>query len=396
MYESDFRAADEAYYSGRVAAATKARESVWSNWERYVAPLGLDPFLEMATHSNRIRALSGFAARARTGFFGRGRTVQSGTVSSQLSSIGSSIAMATGANPTKVHGSDKYAPRLSQMLDGMSRADPPTEKKLPVEADVPEWLAMAGTAPGATELIKAVGDNALIAFYFLLRIGEYSTRPGQANDKLTDQFKVKDVTFFKRVRGRLKQLGPRATKAQILSADAATLRIGNQKNGWKNVCIHHEATGDLYYCCIKALGRRVVHIMENGGTGNTWLSAYWEKGESRRDVTDKDMRAGIKMAAQELDYPGRKGIPIERVDTHSLRIGGATVLALSGYTDTQIQKMGRWRSATFKEYVRSELAGYSTGMSKAMKKNFDFVHVVGDGHTIVTDMVVGMDYDVRQ
>ena len=42
------------------------------------------------------------------------------------------------------------------------------------------------------------------------------------------------------------------------------------------------------------------------------------------------------------------------------------------------------------------MAGYSTGMSKAMKKNFDFVHVVGDGHTIVTDMVVGMDYDVRQ
>ena len=213
-----------------------------------------------------------------------------------------------------------------------------------------------------------MGDNALIAFYFLLRIGEYSTRPGQSADKLTDQFKVKDVTLFKRVRGRLKQLGPRATHAQIMSADAATLRIGNQKNGWKNVCIHHEATGDMYYCCIRALGRRVIHILDNGGTGKTWLSAYWEKGEDRRDVTDKDMRAGIKLAAQVLDYPGRKGIPVERVDTHSLRIGGATVLALAGYTDTQIQKMGRWRSATFKEYVRSELAGYSMGMSKAMRK----------------------------
>ena len=69
-------------------------------------------------------------------------------------------------------------------------------------------------------------------------------------------------------------------------------------------------------------------------------------------------------------------------------------MALAGYTDTQIQKMGRWRSATFKEYVRLELAGYSMGMSKAMRKNFDFVHVVGEGHTVVTDMVVGMDYDV--
>ena len=301
--------------------------------------------------------------------------------------------MATGANPTKVHGSDKYAPRIAQMLDGWDRADPATVKKLPVEADVPEWLAMAGLAPGATELIKAVGDNALIAFYYILRIGEYSAR--KSDDKLTDQFKVKDVTLFTRVRGRLKQLGPRATKAQIMSADAATLRIGNQKNGWKNVCIHHEANGDPYYCCVWALGRRIIHITENGGTGNTWLSAYWEKGEGRRDITDKDIRAGVKMAAQVLDYPGQKGSLIDRVDTHSLRIGGATILALSGYTDTQIQKMGRWRSATFKEYVRSELAGYSAGMSKAMKKRFDFVHVVGEGHTVVTDVVMGMDYDAQ-
>jgi len=46
--------------------------------------------------------------------------------------------------------------------------------------------------------------------------------------------------------------------------------------------------------------------------------------------------------------------------------------------------------------VRSELAGYSTGMSKAMKRNFDFVHVVGEGHTVVTDVVMGMDFDAQQ
>jgi hypothetical protein len=43
------------------------------------------------------------------------------------------------------------------------------------------------------------------------------------------------------------------------------------------------------------------------------------------------------------------------VDTHSLRSGGANVLALSGFTDMQIQKMGRWQGATFKEYVQDEL-----------------------------------------
>ena len=47
-------------------------------------------------------------------------------------------------------------------------------KKLPVEADVPEFLALAGKETGATELQQAVGDCALIAFYYLCRVGEYT------------------------------------------------------------------------------------------------------------------------------------------------------------------------------------------------------------------------------
>ncbi|EJK67317.1 hypothetical protein THAOC_11668, partial [Thalassiosira oceanica] len=36
-----------------------------------------------------------------------------------------------------------------------------------------------------------------------------------------------------------------------------------------------------------------------------------------------------------------------RVNTHSLRAGGANALALSGYSDREIMKMGRWRGTTF-------------------------------------------------
>jgi len=74
------------------------------------------------------------------------------------------------------------------------------------------------------------------------------------------------------------------------------------------------------------------------------------------------------MAAEALKYPTIKGILIERVNTHSLRSGGANALALTGYSDTQIQKMGRWRGATFKEYVRNELACFSSGLSRDMKQ----------------------------
>jgi hypothetical protein len=55
---------------------------------------------------------------------------------------------------------------------------------------------------------------------------------------------------------------------------------------------------------------------------------------ARYDVTGDDISRGLKMAATLLNYPSTWGIPIKRVDTHSLRSGGANALALSGYLDT--------------------------------------------------------------
>ncbi len=96
------------------------------------------------------------------------------------------------------------------------------------------------------------------------------------------------------------------------------------------------------------------------------------------------------MAARALEYPILKGIPIEQINTHSLRSGGANALALSGYCDTQIQKMGRWRGAMFKEYVRNELACFSLGMSSDMKKKFGFFNVAGNAFSDITDACIKM------
>ena len=68
--------------------------------------------------------------------------------------------------------SDKLIPRLAQILQGWSKSDPPMVKKLPVEADVPELLSALGVSPTANALDKAVGNLALIAFYYLLWVGE--------------------------------------------------------------------------------------------------------------------------------------------------------------------------------------------------------------------------------
>ncbi len=89
----------------------------------------------------------------------------------------------------------------------------------------------------------------------------------------------------------------------------------------------------------------------------------WKKG----DVKAENISRAFKAAAVELQYQTNKGIPIDRINTHSLWSGGVNALALARYLNTQIQKMGQWRGTTFKESIREELACYVSGMSKDMK-----------------------------
>jgi hypothetical protein len=73
-----------------------------------------------------------------------------------------------------------------------------------------------------------------------------------------------------------------------------------------------------------------------------FLSGFYVDGK-RWEVTGKDISKGLKMTATLLQYLAMRRILIARINTHLLRSGGANTLALSGYSDTQIQKMGCWK-----------------------------------------------------
>jgi hypothetical protein len=175
-YACDFRLADEAFHAGCLEATANKREMHWPNWCAYVKHLGVDPYLQHVPYPTQVRCLTGFAARTRTGFYGYGRQVQSSTVTGAIMAVGQTIALACNKNPTKVLGSDKFLPALQIMLDGYTKADPPTQKKLPVEANVPELLVEMGYGKLGFVQNQAIGDLSLIAFYYLLCISEYTVK----------------------------------------------------------------------------------------------------------------------------------------------------------------------------------------------------------------------------
>ena len=254
------------------------------------------------------------------------------------------------------------------MLAGFKNFDPAVEQKLACHPNLPDYACGHGLREGATPQQQATGDLVIIAFYYLLRVGEYTTKTRRKRKKKrTVQFRVKDVTFFLRDEsGMLKSLPANASEEDIMRADAATLRISNQKNGHAGACVHHEAlegAGDR--CPIRALGRRVCHIRRHTRNSNTFLCSYWDD-IGHADVSDNNIKFAVKFAARMLGYPER-GLPLDRIDTHSLRSGGACALKMAGFKrlghpkdgamEAQLDSLDGVHPATAVELYRRNVCG---------------------------------------
>jgi hypothetical protein len=97
------------------------------------------------------------------------------------------------------------------------------------------------------------------------------------------------------------------------------------------------------------------------GAGEAYciVSALWEYALAARPLAAKSLFhvPGINWTLKACHLSER----LKRLgahfglDTHSLRIGGASTLAAAGLSDSKIQRMGDWRSTSFLRYLRLNL-----------------------------------------
>lgn len=275
------------------------------------------------------------------------------------------------------------------MLEGFRREDPPVVPQLAVPVEVPH-AAYKTAYSTSCKIEKAKADLALVAFYYLLRVGEY-TKPKytvvngvRKRTTRTKQFSIGNIGFFK---------GDTLMKVvddeghlllslnQLLEATSATMKITNQKNGRMGETIHQECTGNDT-SPVKALARRVFQILQDGGTKDSLLCDYYDNTtEQWSAITADQMRQLVKTTVTKLDLKSR-GIVAELVGSHSLRSGGAMALKLHGIDDITIKKMGRWSSLTFTMYIHTQIAHLSAGISSKMSTTLPYVNIaaVGVGH----------------
>lgn len=365
--------ADRVYLESRLHSAWEAinngtvdddrRKSYWRHWQRFTAKWNTDEFLSGCSDRVQAHILCAFADGVRKGDFGRGRRIAAQSVDRAIRAIGQTFQLAGRRDPTKVDGSRERILPLRRLTEGYRRSDPPPKPQLAIPVDVIEHLQATAT-PGTTK--AAIADLATLAFFFLLRVGEY-TMPSSSRKTRTVQFRVMDVTFYRD--GCV--IPCSAPLDSLMTADGVALCISNQKNGTRGETIFHHALPGRRTCPVCAAARRVASVMAATGDASQPLSRLAASHGGAPHATASMVRIAIRGAVLALGL-SRRGIHVARVGSHSLRAGGAMAMKLNGCDLITIMKTGRWTSLTFLTYIHNQIAHLGANITHHMARPVPF------------------------
>jgi hypothetical protein len=212
-----------------------------------------------------------------------------------------------------------------------------------------------------------------IAFYYLLRVGEY-TGHRKKDRRRTKQFRACDITFYDHQHNIIPNTAGLTT---LYTARKAAMRITNQKNGARGSIISHD-TSNTKACPVRALARRVHTILTIPKCTNLdIISTYYSPAaKGPRPLQAGDINKIVKSAVRAL-HLDKKGFPPEAVSSHSLRAGGAMAMHLNGIDRDKIRKQGRWSSDTFLMYIHEQISAFSAGLSARMSLDVSWFNMEG-------------------
>ena len=221
--------------SNGVTAKTNAdRQKYWIHWEQYASTTKIDPFLKKSVPPLERDIIAGtFAAQVRTGRYRIGNQIKVSGVSNALAAISKTIELA-GKSSQLYRSENKYQLHLEHVVECFWREDPPTIPELAVPVTVPT-TAYVKHALSPDPIMRRIGCLVLVAFYFLLWVGEYTkprfvVRDGKKlPDTRTKHFVIENIGMF-----RNGMVTPCSSPRDVLlTADIAVMKISNKKMaGW--------------------------------------------------------------------------------------------------------------------------------------------------------------------
>jgi len=350
----DLRAAKKAISAGVSVGRAKASCSVWEIWQNYCAELGLDPFLEAI--QDKVPLLQVFAQRVRTGALASsGNPILARSVEDYLRHVAQTFQSVGASDPRKKPGEKAIDFRLTRLQAAWKKKDPPPHRVKPVPIQVIRRIATLA-ALSALESTKAVSDMIVLAFFFLLRPGEYV----DTNSESTP-FTLADVSLYI---GDTYLSPATATDQQLLSATRVTLTFTTQKNGVRGEVIGLGCSGDPLVCPVKAAARRVVYLRHNNAPPGTPLARLFTHADELKIIKPSDITRTIQQAVRTIGYD--LGFLPKDVTARSLRAAGANALLLADVDPNIIRLIGRWKSDEMLRYLHVQAAPLMQHYAKKM------------------------------
>jgi hypothetical protein len=267
---------------------------------------------------------------------------------------------AMGADDIRLNSHGKIDFRLKRQIAGYKRQDPPPNRVKPIPIQILRHVVTSAYAtddPGN----HAIADMIIIAFFFLLRPGEYT---GTASD--TCPFRLADVQLWI---GSLRASAVSMPLADLARATFGTLTFTSQKNGVRGEVIGLGRSGDPLFCPVLALHRRVSHLRQHNLPPDTPLATYVHRSRTYH-IAPAHITAALRASAALLG-PSLGFLPSD-INARSLRAAGAMALLCARVDSDIIRLLGRWRSDQMLRYLHVQAEPVMRHFARRMMHDGDF------------------------
>jgi hypothetical protein len=244
--------------------------------------------------------------------------------------------------------------RLSSLWRSWKRADPPPTRVKPIPVQVLRKL-VDSTRSLSNPMMLAVSDMVILAFFFLLRPGEYT---GTSSN--TTPFTLRDIQLFI---GRQRVPLLTCSDTMLAATTFGTLEFTTQKNGVRGEVIGLGVTPE-YFCPVKALQRRVRHLRHHSAPPTTPIASYYQDGRWHR-ISPSMITDALRATVATCDS-AQLGFLHSDVSARSLRAAGAMALLCAEVDTDIIRLIGRWRSDEMLRYLHVQAEPVMRGFAPRM------------------------------
>jgi hypothetical protein len=208
------------------------------------------------------------------------------------------------------------------------------------------------------------------AIFFAMRSCEYLETNSVEANRRTKILRLRNIVF-KSHSGRLLRAD---SGANLAAAKLVIVTFEFQKNDHRSTQVHMFRTDDSVLNPVVAWAHTVQRVRSYKDATMDSKVCLFQNTQGMSTIQADHARTWLRSVA-DLVGEARLGFTKDEIGLHSIRSGGAMAMFMSGISTIIIQRVGRWSSEAFLEYIRDQIESFTSGVSQKMIEVHHFHHL---------------------